>query len=484
MKEQLSAPSSLSYGVRPSVIAKYLGQLFFVSAATSFIPLVASIVFGDFGISLAYLAVIGFFSLCGFFSRGIEAPKKVQFNEAYVIVGLAFLLTSFILSFPVKMIGISWIDAWFETVSGITTTGLSTLRGVEEKARTFIFSRSWMQWYGGLGIVVLSMGLAMQPGTVAKKLSATLTDQEEIIGSTRAHARKVFFIYTLFTIAAVITFLIFGLPLLPSLALAFSSISTGGFSPFNDSLQSLPLSISYFVVLFSLLGAISFPLYWIYQKKQLTALLGNIQLWTILICCFVVFCLYVFFSSEGVSVWSQAIIETVSAQSTAGFTSAPISTLSNGSKLILIGSMMIGGSSFSTAGGIKVFRLLILLKALHRIFFNTSLSKHAVYENTVGGYRIDSEEREKAYGIIFFFLTWMFFSWVCFVGYGFDPLNSLFEVTSALGTVGLSTGIVSTELPFFLKSILCIDMFLGRLEFLTFLVLFYPRTLFGRRIQV
>ncbi len=483
MKERSGAPSSLTYGIRPLVVAKYLGQLFFISSATSSIPFLASILFHDFEISLTYLAVIAFFLSLGWISKKIEAPEKVQSNEAYVIVALAFLITSFVLTFPVKMAGLTWMDAWFETVSGITTTGLSTLQTVEERAKTFLFSRSWMQWYGGLGIVVLSMGLAMQPSAVAKKLSSTLTNREEIVGSTRVYARKAFLIYLIFTVVAILSFLLLGLPLLPSLSLAFSSISTGGFAPFNDSLQSFSIASCYLVLFFSLLGSISFPLYWLFQQKQLRALFGNIQMWTIFLCVFIVGSLYTLFSGMGFSIFPEAILQAFSAQTTAGFKIVPYASLSDGSKLLLIGSMIIGGSSFSTAGGFKVFRLLILMKALQRIFFKTALSKHAIYENRLSGYKVDNDERENAYGIIFFFFSWLFFSWICFVGYGFDPLDSLVEVASALSTAGISSGITSPTLPFFLKTILCIDMFLGRLEFLTFLVLFYPRTLFGRRMQ-
>jgi trk system potassium uptake protein len=476
-----SAPTLLTYSIRPRVVFKYLGQLFTISGFLACAPLIVSIAFKEFGISQGYLIVIALFFALGFLSKTIAPPKEVQFNESYVIVGLAFLLSSFALLIPMSFTGIPIMDAWFEIVSGITTTGLSTIPILTDKAQTFLFVRSWMQWYGGLGIVVLSLGLAMQPGNVAKMLSITFTDREEIVGNTRSHGRRMFFIYGTLTLLCFITLIVCQIPFFPSVILCLSSVSTGGFSPFSDSLASFTPIQQSAVQIFSFLGAISFPLYWITGPKFIKALFANVQFWGLLTAALLMSLLLYLLNGEISPL--NALLTGFSAQSTTGFAVGNIAAMTSGSKLLLIGSMLIGGSTLSTAGGFKIFRLLILLKAFHRIFFRTSLSRHAVFNHTLGKYKLDSEERENCFTIIFFFLTALFLSWFCFLLYGYAPLDSLFEVASALGTVGLSTGITSETLPSFLKIVLCMDMFLGRLEFVTFLVLFYPRTFIGRRLK-
>ena len=160
----------------------------------------------------------------------------------------------------------------------------------------------------------------------------------------------------------------------------------------------------------------------------------------------------------------------------------PCGQLDAGSKLVLIFSMLVGGGAGSTAGGFKLLRLLIAASVFRLILLRTCLPKHAVIEPRLAGRRLQDEEIHAALLLIVLFVAVVALSWLPFVAMGYGPLDSLFEVVSATGTVGLSVGLTSATLPPLLKGILCIDMLMGRLEIMAWLVMLYPGTWFGRRM--
>jgi trk system potassium uptake protein TrkH len=185
--------------------------------------------------------------------------------------------------------------------------------------------------------------------------------------------------------------------------------------------------------------------------------------------------------------WLQAsrhgILNAFSALSTAGFSTLDISQISAGAKLILICSMFLGGCVGSTAGGIKILRLLIVTKVIQFFFHRASTPRQAVVEASIGKRRLEQDEIQGAMSIIFLYLACITISWLIFVSMGHNPLDSLFEISSAIGTVGLSSGITTPDLNPLLKMVLCADMLLGRLEILAWIVLFYPRTWIGRKLE-
>lgn len=145
--------------------------------------------------------------------------------------------------------------------------------------------------------------------------------------------------------------------------------------------------------------------------------------------------------------------------------------------------MLTGGGMGSTAGGFKLLRLLMAVSVLRLILLRTCLPKHAIINPRLAGRRLQDEEIRAALLLIMLFVVVASLSWLPFVAMGYDPLDSLFEVASALGTAGLSVGVTSASLPTLLKGILCIDMLMGRLEIIAWLVMLYPGTWFGRRME-
>ncbi len=479
---------ALSYSVRFLPVLKYFGQLCIVLALLTLVPLVVSIILGDYSVALRYtIVVVGVF-LMGFFLQKLPTPKHIQTNEAMVVTALIFLFAPMVMTWPTMASGLSFIDALFETISGITTTGLTVTASVADKPAIFLFSRAWMQWIGGLGIVILFVATMIRPGLAAKRIGDLEDYEADLVGSTRAHARRVIIVYSILTGFGIILLGMLGAGWFNGVVYSLSAVSTGGFSPHDSSLAGLNSSwLQAMVILLSVAGAIPLVLYFRSFKESGRVLIRDRQLQGILIAGLVAALLMALFLTQDGFGWTQAlrhgVLNAFSAQTTAGFATLDISQLNAGAKLTLIFSMFLGGGAGSTAGGIKILRLLILGQLLFTFLQRPGMPRQAVAEASLGKRRLETDEIQNALSIVFVFLASIGISWLVFVGMGHNALDSLFEVVSAIGTVGLSSGISAPDLHPLLKGVLCADMLLGRLEIIAWIVLFYPRTWIGRRLE-
>lgn len=175
----------LQYAVRFSMLFKYFGQLNIALAALTTVPLMVSLLFCDFFVSRRYAVVIAVLLSIGLSCSRLRPAKRMQNNEAMVITALIFLFSPLVMTWPVMASGLGFFDALFESISAVTTTGLSTADSLVGMPRTFLFSRAWMQWIGGLGIVILCMAALIQPGLTAKRLDISESYDDDIIGGTR-----------------------------------------------------------------------------------------------------------------------------------------------------------------------------------------------------------------------------------------------------------------------------------------------------------
>jgi len=480
--------TELRYAVRFRVVLKYLGQLCLVLAALTLVPLVMSVIFGDTHISLRYGIVIGGLVALGSGLARLPTPTSVQANEGMVLVALMFLLTPLVMAYPMMSSGLSYLDAFFESVSGVTTTGLSTLATLDGAPSSFLFGRAWMQWYGGLGIVVLSLALVIQPGLLAKNLAVNETEAEDLVGGTKAHTQRVLNVYVALTVIGITGSMLVGLGLFDAVLYTFAAVSTGGFAPHDDSLARFGWPAQTWITLLCLAGAVPLTMYHRMFRKKKGTRVDVFQLWAVVLAAAVVTLLLgASMRMRGGLSWMQVFHMApqlaVSAQSTAGFSSMSCSQLDPDSKLAVIFSMIVGGGAGSTAGGFKLLRLLIAASVFRLIIVRTCLPRHAVIEPRLAGRRLQGDEIQEALLLIFLYVAVVAVSWLQFVASGYDPLDSLFEVVSATGTVGLSVGITSADLPAPLKGVLCADMLMGRLEIIAWLVMLFPGTWFGKRME-
>ena len=475
----------LHFAVRVRVVAKYLGQAFLILAALTCVPAAVAAASGNSAVALRYFGVILLFSLYGGLTVRLRVAPNMQRNEALVITALVFTLSACALSFPIMGYGISFIDAFFEAVSGVTTTGLSTLASVEDRPASFLFARAWMQWVGGLGVLALVLALLMEPGIAAKRLGSD--ERVDIAGGTLAHVRRVALVYLVITVLGLFALLAVGEPLLDAIVYTLTSVSTGGFANHDASLAGIAsVPARGFITLLSLAGAISFSWYYLGYYRHASSLLREPQFRSfILVCAVTVIVLFGFMSLEHpgqlADNLANAALTGISAQTTTGFSSLPLAELDPGSKLTLIVSMFIGGELGSTAGGLKIFRLLILLSLVRLLVQQAAIPSSSRVVATLDGTPLQPAEINTVITLLVVYLLVILFSWAAFLVYGHAPLDALFEVVSALATAGLSVGVVSATLEPALKAVLCTDMLMGRVEVIAFLVLLYPRTWLGRK---
>lgn len=484
-----AAVSALTFAVRPRVVAKYLGQLAWTLMALTAVPLLVSLLYAEYRFAWRLAAVIVALLLCALPASRLPAPTHIQRNEALVVAALAFLLTPLAMIFPMRAAGLSVIDALFESVSGVTTTGLSILSHVSGQPHTLLFLRAWMQWYGGLGIVVLSLALLIGHHAAARRLAEPAVG-ESLATTARLHARRMLAVYTALTLGGYALLWASGLDAFSALTQVLAAVSTGGFSTFDNSLAGLAgWSQRFAVMLLALLGAVPLALYYRAVVQNWREGWRDLELRTLLLAtlacsALLAWLLYRDHGGAFPGLIPQALLLGISAQSTTGFSAMPMTELGSGAKWVVILAMSIGGGLGSTAGGVKLLRLLVVLRFMQISLQRTALPEHAVVEPRLMGRPLESDDIVRAMELCLLFGAVVGLSWLAFLVYGYVPLDALFEVVSATGTVGLSTGITRPELEPALKLLLCLDMWLGRLEIVALLVLFYPRTWFGKRGEV
>lgn len=481
--------AALVYAVRPLAVLRQTGQICAVLALLSVVPLAVSLAAGELHVAGRYAIVIAVFAAIAGVSRRVPVHGSLQTNEALVITAISFTLASVLLALPLQASGLSTSSAVFEAVSAVTTTGLSAAEPSLGASFVFAFGRAWAQWYGGLGIVVLSLALIAVPGAISRQLVGDGGELGDLAGSARSFARASFKTYSALTVAGVVLLVVCGAGVAPALLHTLAAVSTGGFSPYRDSLASAPGWLErYAVILLCLLGAVPLVEYRLMLQRRASAAVRRVQVPSLVVAVAisVVALAAAFYRVDGMTASSSlahGLLVGASAQTTAGFTTLEIGDLSSTAKGVLIASMLVGGGVGSTAGGIKILRLLVFLRVLQVLVRRTCLPRHAVLDPRLGGGRLEADEIQSVLSLIVLFVVVVFASWIPFLACGYDPLSSLFEIASALGTVGLSTGIAGPGLPVPLKAVLCADMLLGRLEIVAFLVLLYPKTWFGRRLE-
>lgn len=476
---------SLRYAVRLRVVLKYLGLLAALLGLITLVPLGAALWAREWTMALRLALMIALLVGIGFPLARFPVPRNIQVNEALTVVVLAFLLASVAMVWPFTAAGLGPLDAWFEAVSGITTTGLTTLSSVEDRPRTFLFTRAWMQWFGGLGFVVLSVALLLRHNAASRKLAVADTTSDTLVSTTRAHARRVLAVYAALTLIGMLGLWALTGDGFLALTHTLSAVSTGGFSALDDSLGGLGSGWAQgFTTAVAWCGAVSLPLYYLTWQKgwralgtdmELRALLVATALWTVV--------LYWIATDALHGSWLQALGLAASAQTTTGFTLLDIRGLDAGAQLALAAAMFVGGSIGSSAGGVKLFRLLIFLQLFRLLVQRTGAPQHAVMEPRLADRRLEYDELARALFLIALFGALVVLSWFVFVLHGYEPMDALFEVVSASATVGLSSGLTRTELEPLLKVVLCIDMLAGRVEVLALLVVLYPGTWFGKRSE-
>jgi trk system potassium uptake protein TrkH len=417
--------------------------------------------------------------LFGHWGRARE-PKNLHLREAFVVTAVAYPV--FALSTALAFLpSTSFIDGFFESMSGFTTTGLSVV-DVDGLPKSLVFLRAYMQWIGGAGIVILSVAVwnATRPAGFRFRVYGSSPQEERIAGSVRANSRQLVAIYGALTAVVCIGYIAAGLRIDQAVMYGLATISTGGFSPHAGSLGSTAPNAGVLVVAIAgmLLGAVGFHNYQRFTSRppqnagrvdpQLYALGALLALGVALLLAM---------GERAV----MAVFDTVTTITTTGFSLDDPAHWSAERKALATLWMAIGGSSGSTAGGLKLMRLVVLAKLVQWTIRRSLLPAEAHLPLKYADAPIESEPLRHLLGFTVAYVALIIAGGLALVLQGFAPIDALFESASALGTVGLSSGITNADLSAWGKLVLCLQMWAGRLEVLPVLVLFYPATWRFRR---
>lgn len=467
-------------------VLNLIGKLLVMFSVSFSLPTVVAIIYSETPVpflTALFISLLFGLLLISVFRTESGEFESIRHKESFAVVALIWLFVSVIGSIPYVMCGIPIIDAFFESMSGFTTTGASVLTP-EKMSKSLLIWRSMTQWIGGLGIIVLF--LAVFPN-IAKR--SVFLFQAEYPGVTlskikpriRETAISLYMVYLALTIAEIVLLCLLGLSLFEAVNHTFTTLSTGGYSTHSESIAyfSNPY-VEAVITLFAFLGGMNFALiYFAFKGKfdafknlEFRAYVGFLAIASILL---TILNLERYDLLESIRF---SVFQSVSIMTTTGFTTTDFDMWSDSAKLILLSLMFIGGSSGSTGGGIKVIRIYLLIKySLQQIL-------HAAEPRTVRTIKFEGQtiKKEVLDNIAAFFVLYVFIfaiSSILVSLSGYDLTTSLSATAATLGNVGPGMGLAGAyenyaSFPVHVKLLLSINMWIGRLEIFTVLSLFIP----------
>lgn len=484
-----------------ALVVSYLTLLFTFAFA---LPIAAAIALGeplaDTALTFAVPAAITFAVGWALRRYSRESEEELRDREAFASVGMTWILLSLLGSLPFLLRGTltSPIDGFFESMSGLTTTGASVIPSLSSVPGSVLLWRAEMQWLGGMGIIVLSIVVLSRilGGGVSLMRAEVSTHQVTRLRPKLAQTAGLLWgVYLLFTAAEFLLLLGAGLTPLDALAHTFTTISTGGFSTRDASFAdpgfyNVP-AIDLIVFVFMIIGGINFNLHYeaLFRRKwrklvedpEIRFFLGTIFLASLLISAD----LAVRGALDGASAVRQAFFSVTSVVTSTGYGNADFTTWPVSSQLILFTLMFVGGCSGSTAGGLKAVRILVVLQAARREVLRVVHPKAVVNVRIAG--RALSEEMVNSV-LTFFALYLLLFAAgaLALAAMEIEPMTALSASASAIGNVGPGLGGAGdpqgntgplgnyAAYPDAAKLVLALLMWLGRLEIFAGLVVLFP----------
>ncbi len=448
-------------------------------------PLAVALIVRDIGPALAFAGCGAGSFLLGQFLRhpqelSIASAREPASKESLAVVALSYLMTAIVAAVPFLLVGAPH-DALFEAMSGLTTTGLTVFEP-ESLPLSLVFFRSFLQWIGGLGIVIISILVLIGPGQNSFRLYTSEFGDQKLAGSVSATARIVATIYAVMTAGGFLLFFASGLSAFEALIHVMSTVSTGSFSSDSASFGQFPGAAARAVAVFLMVvGAMGLPAYYVLRQRRFGAFFGDVQLRTLIIAIVVAMTLIFLTRGRETDRLFDDAFHLVSAATTTGFTVGDLSGLDDGRKAIMSVLMFVGGSTGSSAGGLKLFRFVVLLKTVRWFLLRKLLPDEARIRIRVGETVIDDNQLRGVLSLLVFTLLTVVLATLAFTLSGHAFVDSLFESISALHTAGLSVGVLTAESPVWQKAMVTVLMWAGRVEIIPLFVLAYPAIYRGTR---
>ena len=470
------------------MIVYILGKMMGVEGLLLLIPALVSLIYHEKSVISFLIVAAILLAIYMVFGRKLPASKQIYGKEGFVIVGLAWILWSAFGALPFVISGSIpyYIDALFETISGFTTTGSTILADIEALPMGISFWRSFTHWIGGMGVLVFVMMITSLDDENAMPLMRAEVpgpEADKLVPKARHTARLLYGMYFVLTAAEVVFLLFGGMNLYDALLHAFSTAGTGGFSNRAASVSFYDSAyIDGVITVFMILFGINFNLYFFILLKDWKSILKNEELWAYL-------------GIVGVSIaiitgnilkiygtvahaFRYASFQVGSIITTTGFATADYDQWPELSKSILLALMFVGACAGSTGGGIKVSRLLIIVKSIRREV-RKMLHPNAVTIIKVNGKKIGQDTMKNVNLYLTCYIIIMIVSILLVSIDNFDFATTFSGVLTTMSNVGpgiSKVGPVMNFQPFSAvsKLVFCFDMLIGRLEIFPYLLLLSP----------
>ena len=471
------------------MINKIIGIMLMMFAGTLMIPIITSLLFSDgnlqtFIVSLSVFFIIG--ALLYFPNSKIKS-SDIKSKEGFLIVVLFWVILSLFGSLPFVFdedLSLSFVDALFESISGWTTTGATIIDDLENLSPSILIYRQMLQWLGGMGIVILALAILPMLGVGGMQLykaeSTGPIKDNKISPRIAETAKSLWRVYIGLTTLCALLYFFAGMDIFDSVAHSFSTIAIGGFSTYNDSIGHFNSPMIEFVcIIFMLLAALNFILHFLAIKTGSIATYfrdTEVKSFALIIIIFISL-IYVFHLVNNSDIPLRHIIfQLISFITTSGFTSASYESWPSFIVFTLLLVSFFGACAGSTGGGIKIIRVVLVLKLLKKGLLRT-LHPTAQVPIKINEQAISDEVASNIYDfIVFYILSYMILSFLLLM-FGNDITTSFSSVASCLNNLGPAVGDAVnsySSLSTSSKYVLSFTMILGRLEIYTLLIILTP----------
>jgi len=456
------------------IASNYLGKIMQGVGIVILLPIIVALIYKEhiylLGFILPSLLSIGVGTLLG---KVNPKCSRVRLKHGMIVSSLAWLWAAFVGALVMYIcLDVSFINAFFENMSAWTGSGFTIFKNVEILPNSILFLRSLEQWIGGLGIVVIMIGVLIHSGTAASRLYKSEAREDRIKPSVANTLKKILQIYLIYTIIGIILFIIAGMPIFDAINNTFTSISTGGMSIKNINMGFYQNDIFYVIsIIIMIMGATSFLSHYQAIKTRGKSIFSDIQ-FKAMIGVIIITSFLLILTTNILPM--EAVYNIVSAITTTGSNINPSGHFTEYNafiKVIIISLMFVGGAAGSTVGAVKIVRVITLLRGLYKNIINIVSPEGRVITMKLSNKNLKEAQVREASSYISIYLLFIIIGWAVLTFYGYDGINSLFEIVSAQGNVGLSTGIITGEMPIGVKIITIFNMWIGRLEIIPILVL-------------
>lgn len=473
------------------MVFRTIGRLLQITALLLLVPAVVAIIYGETKQLFAFLiTALGSLTLGVIISLVTKTRNKVIYaKDGFAITALAWIGMALVGAVPFTLSGDipSYVDAVFETVSGFTTTGASILTNVEALSKSALFWRSFTHWIGGMGVLVFVMAIipnftdrsihimrAEMPGPIIGKLVPRVKDTAKIL----------YLIYIFLTVLEAVLLLLGGMPLFDSIVHTFGTAGTGGFGIKGDSIASYSPYCQWVIAIFMLIFGINFNIYYLLLMKKVKTALKSSELWCyisiVLLSVAVITANIISISKSFSEAFRNSVFQVASIISTTGYATADFNKWPELTKTILFLLMITGACAGSTAGGLKISRVVMLFKAVGKEI------KKMLHPRSVSKVHFEGKPLEDTTmnSVTTYFVIYM----ICFLGafllisfenFGFE--SNFSAVAACFNNIGPGFGAVGPASNYsvytnFSKIVLSFAMLLGRLEIFPIIIFFSPYT--------